>query len=252
MGTYPTIREQRVIDHVNATRLGSVSDDGLLQLTDIGYDDDNGAVSVTVRELIGHNGWTCSKRSLDKRMRRFAARCSGYGERARVSVERRWIAYGCDNVTYTVTRPTTTTPGERSRARVDAMFLDAGWRSAASDKPGHPDVYARDTRNGGPRAMVQIYRDPARGRVTGATLFDDDGRAYPFPSHGTLRAVSAYLLGYRWEVTTYNGAVPTFGTRYGPSGTIVFPTERAAREHFKRVNREHAATVRRVPPAQRG
>ncbi|AXH50362.1 hypothetical protein SEA_EMIANNA_84 [Gordonia phage Emianna] len=243
--------DTRIIDHVDTTRIGTQSDDGLLQLTDIGCDTDtDDAVSVTVRELIGHNGWTCSPRSLDKRMRRFAARCSGYGDRARVSVERRWIAYGCDNVTYSV-RPADGRPGERSRARLDGIFAANGWRSAASDKSGHPDVYVRDTTHGGPRAMVQVYRDPARGRVTGATLFDDDGRAYPFPSHGTLRAVSAYLLGYRWKVTTYNGAVPTFGVRYGPSGSIVFPTEPAARRYFKRVNREQSATITRVPPADK-
>lgn len=136
-------------------------------------------------------------------------------------------------------------PGAVSRARLERAFDAAGWHP--SHGPDGPETYTHDGRDGAPwRSIVQIYRD-RRGRVTGATLLDDDGRAYPFGSRGVVGALHDYLAGVRYDVTTYNGAHPRgFGRPFGPASVMRFPTRPAAIAYWRRVNRERSARLDRV------
>ena len=143
-------------------------------------------------------------------------------------------------------------PGAVSRERLARAFDAAGWHPsyAATDGAGrprpHPETYTRDTRDGAPCGIVQIYRD-RRGRVSGATLFDGDGRAYPFGSRGVVGALRDYLAGVRYDVTTYNGAHPDgFGRPFGPASVMRFPTRPAAIAYRRRVNRERSARLDKV------
>ncbi|AVE00736.1 hypothetical protein KNU14_gp84 [Gordonia phage Buggaboo] len=128
-------------------------------------------------------------------------------------------------------------PGALSRARLDKAFLAAGWYFHTGTATGRSvDVYVKNRTDGRPAHrdwLVQIYRHPS-GRVTGATLFDDDGRAYPFDSRRVVGQLFDFLAGVRFDVITYNGAVPTFGVRYGRSSLHVRPTRRSARDLARR------------------
>ncbi|WGH22091.1 hypothetical protein [Gordonia phage MerCougar] len=121
-------------------------------------------------------------------------------------------------------------PGTLSRARLDRAFAAAGWH-----RVGGRDVYEKVIQRDHyrERHMVQVYRHPS-GRVTGATFFDGDGIAYPFDGRGVVSQLHDFLAGVGFEVITYNGAVPTFGVRYGRSSIHVRPTQRSARDLARR------------------
>ncbi|QAU07323.1 hypothetical protein SEA_NOSILAM_82 [Gordonia phage NosilaM] len=128
---------------------------------------------------------------------------------------------------------TTITPGALSRARLDRAFAAADWHRVGT--PSVVDVYERVIQRdyGRDRWLVQVYRHP-NGRVTGATFFDGDGIAYPFDGRGVVSQLLDFLAGVRFDVITYNGAVPTFGVRYGRSSLHVRPTRRSARDLARR------------------
>lgn len=140
-------------------------------------------------------------------------------------------------------------PGAVSRERLARAFDAAGWYpTGTGDRWSAVEVYSRDSRADGVRGICQIYRD-RRGRVTGATLFDDDGRAYPFGSRAVVGALRDYLAGVRYDVTTYNGAHPAgFGRPFGPSSVMRFPTKPAALAYRRRVERDRSVSMLRVDP----
>jgi hypothetical protein len=87
-------------DH--ALTIGDRSNDGLLEIVDTSWDH-NGTMRVTVRELIGHNGWIGGLPV--RRMRTLARRAVHHPEVTRSSrVVRKFTADGCDYVTFTVSR----------------------------------------------------------------------------------------------------------------------------------------------------
>lgn len=78
------------------------SRDGLLEIADTNWDH-NGTLRVTVRELIGDNGWANGLPL--RRMRTLARRALPHPEKTTGSrVVRRFVAEGCEHVTFAVTR----------------------------------------------------------------------------------------------------------------------------------------------------
>jgi hypothetical protein len=82
--------------------IGDRTRDGLLEITDTHWDH-NGTLRVTVRELIGSGCWIGGL-PLD-RMRRLARTAIPHPEKTKSSrVVRRSSQYGCDYVTFAVSR----------------------------------------------------------------------------------------------------------------------------------------------------
>lgn len=82
--------------------IGDRTRDGLLEIADTSWDH-NGTLNVTVRELIGSGGWIGGLPI--ERMRRLARRALQHPDTIRSSrVVRRSRAYGCDYVTFAVSR----------------------------------------------------------------------------------------------------------------------------------------------------
>lgn len=82
--------------------IGDTSRDGMLVITDRAWDH-NGTLRVTVRENIGAGCWVGGLPV--ERMRRLARRALPYPEKTRSSrVVRRWVAQGCEHVTFAVSR----------------------------------------------------------------------------------------------------------------------------------------------------
>lgn len=125
---------------------------------------------------------------------------------------------------------------------LDQAFIAAGWTQIGNDVWEHkletPLPY-------GVVQRVQIYR--VAGRVRGANLYVGDDQVFPFDSRRTVTAIKEFLAGVRYEVVTYNGRYPNGpGMPFGPSSVTVMPTRQSANKLFRKVNRDRAATVRKV------
>ena len=125
---------------------------------------------------------------------------------------------------------------------LDTAFIAAGWTQIGND------VWERKLETPLPYGVVQrvqVYR--VNGRVRGASLFVGDGQVFPFDSRRTVTAIKEFLAGVRYEVVTYNGRYPTgMGKPFGPLSITVMPTQQSANKLFRKVNRDRAATVRKV------
>ncbi|URG17472.1 hypothetical protein Mbo2_102 [Rhodococcus phage Mbo2] len=95
------------------------------------------------------------------------------------------------------------------------------------------------------RDMIQTFRN-SRGQLTGAYLHTSLGDRFDFGGVLVGRAITDFLAGVRWRVTTHAAPYP-YG-RPCEGGSITFPTRYAAERHARAIGRDRSVSLCRVTP----